>query len=78
MYEQLGLKIRDKRDIFLRNLVPVTSVAPLTSVLPAEGVVPVISVDPVRCDVPCCCPGGEVRQIFWYSAVLIMAGNCPP
>ena len=52
--------------------MPVTSVAPLTSVLPAAGVVP------VRCVVPCCCPGGEVKQKFWYSAVLITEGNCPP
>ena len=50
----------------------VTSVAPLTSVLPVAGVVS------VRCVVPCFRLGGEVRQIFWYSAVLIMAGNCRP
>ena len=56
----------------------VKSVAPLTSVLPVAGVVPVMSVDPVRCVFPCFRPGGEVKQKFWYSAVLITEGNCPP
>ena len=50
----------------------VTSVAPLTSVLPVAGVVS------VRCVVPCFRLGGEVKQKFWYSAVLITEGNCPP
>lgn len=52
--------------------MPVTSVAPLTSVLPVAGVVS------VRCVVPCFRLGGEVKQKFWYSAVLITEGNCPP
>lgn len=56
----------------------VTSVAPLTSVLPVAGVVSVTSVDPVRCVVPCCRLDGEVKQKFWYSAVLITERNCPP